>query len=62
MTYWRVAQRARAFLSDNSGATAIEYALIAGSISILIVTLALQTGETVQDKFQAVVDGFSGLN
>ncbi len=56
------ADRARGFLWDDSGATAIEYALIAGSISIVIVTLVLQTGEAVQDKFQAVADGFNDLN
>lgn len=62
MIVWRIAERARDFLGDESGATAIEYALIAGSISIVIVTLALQTGEALQDKFQAVADGFNSLN
>lgn len=57
-----LAHRVRCFLRDDSGATAIEYALIAGSISIVIVSLALQTGEALQDKFQAVADGFNSLN
>lgn len=62
MIVGRIADRVRRFLGDDSGATAIEYALIAGSISIVIVTLVLQTGEAVQDKFQAVADGFNDLN
>lgn len=61
MIFGRIANRMRGFLGDDSGATAIEYALVAGSISIVIVTLALQTGEAVQDRFQAVADGFNDL-
>lgn len=39
----------RTFARDDSGSTAIEYALIAGGISIVIVTAAISLGETVRD-------------
>jgi pilus assembly protein Flp/PilA len=42
------------FLKDQSGATAIEYAIIAGGISILIVTAVNGMGTTLNDKFTSV--------
>ena len=38
-------------LRDASGATAIEYALIAALISILIIAGVTQVGTTVRDAF-----------
>lgn len=46
------------FLKDNSGATAIEYALIAGFISISIIAAATAIGVEVQTAFKDVDDGF----
>jgi pilus assembly protein Flp/PilA len=46
------------FLWDESGATAIEYALIAGSISIVIVTVALSIGTDLVSIFTKVENGF----
>lgn len=40
---------ARAFARNESGATAIEYALIAGGISIVILTAVIAVGDTVRD-------------
>ena len=49
----------RRFLRDTSGATAIEYCLIAGFVSILIVTGATAIGTRLNAKFTLVS---SGLN
>jgi pilus assembly protein Flp/PilA len=46
------------FGRDESGATAIEYALIAGSIGLAIVTVALEVGQGIVDVFTAVKKGF----
>ncbi len=42
------------FLKDDSGATAIEYALISSLISIVIVTAATTVGTSLQTTFNAV--------
>jgi pilus assembly protein Flp/PilA len=42
------------FLSDASGATSIEYALIAAGISIVIVTAVNGIGSALSTKFVAV--------
>lgn len=39
----------RAFARNENGATAIEYALIAGGISIVILVAVISVGETVRD-------------
>lgn len=46
------------FQDDVSGATAIEYALIAGLLSISIITAATTVGQRLVDIFTAVNDGF----
>ena len=46
------------FSNDKHGATAIEYALIAASISIVIVTAVTAIGTTLKGFFDAVVAGF----
>jgi pilus assembly protein Flp/PilA len=42
------------FLQDESGATAIEYGLIAGLISVVIIVALKSTGTRLSTKFQAV--------
>lgn len=42
------------FLADQSGATAIEYCLIAAGISIVIVTAVNGIGSTLNTKFASV--------
>jgi pilus assembly protein Flp/PilA len=42
------------FLKDESGATAIEYCLIAAGISIVIVVAVNGIGTTLNDKFTSV--------
>ena len=44
------------FAADTSGATAIEYALIAGFISILIITAVTLLGSNVKALYQDLVD------
>jgi pilus assembly protein Flp/PilA len=46
----------KAFAADDSGATAIEYALIAGFISIVIVTSVTTLGSNVNALFQRLVN------
>jgi pilus assembly protein Flp/PilA len=46
------------FQKDASGATAIEYALIAGLVSIVIVAGATSIGSRLFDIFTAVNNGF----
>ena len=42
------------FLSDTSGATAIEYGLIAGLIAVVIITAIKNIGTNANRKFQAI--------
>ena len=42
------------FVKDNSGATAIEYGLIAAGISIAIIAVVNQLGTKLQDTFTSV--------
>ncbi len=42
------------FLADRSGATAIEYCLIAAGISIVIVTVVNGMGTQLNNKYQSV--------
>ncbi|NVK33024.1 MAG: Flp family type IVb pilin [Rhodobacteraceae bacterium] len=46
----------RAFVDDEAGATAIEYAVIAGMISISIVTAVAAIGVTVKDDLYTVIE------
>jgi len=48
-----------AFVNDESGATAIEYALIASIISISIAAGALAIKGSLIDTFTSVVSGFA---
>ena len=46
------------FVRNDSGATAIEYALIASGIAAAIIAVVTTLGATLQSKYQAVSDGF----
>jgi pilus assembly protein Flp/PilA len=54
----RIAKLTSDFLRDESGATAIEYALIAAGISIVIVAAVIGIGSSVNGRFVAVNDAF----
>ncbi|MGW1420622.1 Flp family type IVb pilin [Bradyrhizobium manausense] len=42
------------FWSDESGATAIEYGLIAAGIALAIITVVNNLGSTMNDKFGSI--------
>ena len=42
------------FISDCSGATAIEYGLIAGLIAVAVITAITTVGTSLQNKFNQV--------
>ena len=42
------------FLSDQSGATAIEYGLIAAGIALAIIAVVNGLGTTLNDKFSSI--------
>ena len=44
----------RAFLESESGATAIEYGLIAGLIAVVIITAVTTIGTQLSGKFSAI--------
>ncbi len=46
-------------MTDTSGATAIEYALIGTLISIVILTALTTMGTTMATFFQSVANGFN---
>ena len=48
------------FAKDESGATAIEYGLIAALIAVVIISAVTALGTTIAAKFQAVVTGMGG--
>lgn len=48
----------RRFLACERGATAIEYAMIAGTISMVILSALLSIGPSIKNFFTAVRDGF----
>jgi pilus assembly protein Flp/PilA len=45
-----------AFFKDESGATAIEYGLIAAGISVVIIASVNAIGSTLNSKFQYISD------
>jgi pilus assembly protein Flp/PilA len=47
------------FVRDESGATAIEYGLIAALIAVVIITVLTTIGGNLNTKFQAVADGLA---
>jgi pilus assembly protein Flp/PilA len=49
----------RKFLKDESGATAIEYGLIAALVSVAIIAVLGFLGQSLNDTFKAVNTGLS---
>jgi pilus assembly protein Flp/PilA len=48
------------YASDESGATAIEYGLIAALISVVIIGVLSTLGTNLNDKFQTIADELEG--
>jgi pilus assembly protein Flp/PilA len=49
----------RRFLADDSGATAIEYSIIAAGIAVVIVLSVNAIGNSVKGAFESVSNGFN---
>lgn len=49
----------RKFLQDESGATAIEYGLIAALVSVAIIAMLSLLGNNLNSTFKAVADNLS---
>jgi len=49
-----------AFLKDESGATAIEYGLIAAGISVVIIAAVTTVGNNLQTTFNKVGNALAG--
>jgi pilus assembly protein Flp/PilA len=49
----------RRFFADESGATAIEYSIIAAGIAVVIVLSVNAIGNSVKSKFESVSSGFN---
>ncbi|HST91030.1 MAG TPA: Flp family type IVb pilin [Brevundimonas sp.] len=47
------------FMNDESGATAIEYGLIAALIAVVIISAVTALGTTIKAKFEAVTAGMA---
>ena len=50
----------RRFLKNESGATAIEYALIAGLMAVACITALTTLGGTMSDQFKLISGKISG--
>ena len=49
------------FLADDAGATSIEYAIIAGMLSIVILAAVTSVGSALNTKFAEISAGLDGL-
>ena len=49
------------FTTDESGATAIEYGLIAGLVSVVVVTALLLLGPQLTTVFGTITDALAGV-
>lgn len=47
------------FIKDESGATAIEYGLIAGLIAVVIIGTLTALGDNISDLFGKISDGIT---
>jgi pilus assembly protein Flp/PilA len=52
----------RKFLEDQSGATSIEYGLIAAGIGVALITLVGQVGGELRTLFENLQSGLSNFN
>jgi pilus assembly protein Flp/PilA len=50
-------KRIQAFLKDQSGATAVEYGLLAASISLMIISVIKGAGSNLKTTFGSVSTG-----
>lgn len=53
-------EKLRSFIKREDGASAIEYALIAGLIAVAIITAAGLLGDEISEVFTAITTALSG--
>ncbi len=51
-----------AFMNDESGATAIEYGLIAALVSVVLITVLTKLGTQLDSKFNDIASAISGAD
>ena len=51
---WEMLDRLQAFLKDDSGATAIEYALISAGVALAIITAVKGVGTKLNATFSSI--------
>jgi pilus assembly protein Flp/PilA len=54
-----IRSKLRHFLGNESGATAIEYALLASGVAGVIIAAVSAMGTSLQGMYQSVSDGFN---
>ncbi len=54
MTFSKIRDCLKRFANDDTGATAVEYAIIAGGISVALALVIYVLGDTVFGKYEAV--------
>ena len=59
MTRSQTMRSLRDFIRDDSGATAIEYALIASGIAAAIIAVVMSMGTTLNGMYTSVANGFN---
>lgn len=50
----------KTFARDDSGATAIEYGLIAAGIAVAIIAVVGLVGDSLEETFESIKDGLDG--
>ena len=55
-----MAKLVKRFLHDESGATAIEYGLIAALIAVVLIGVLTTLGTTLRTRFGAICQGIKG--
>jgi pilus assembly protein Flp/PilA len=55
----RVMKQGVRFLKDQSGATAIEYGLIAGLIAVVIIGAVTRLGSNISNKFNIIANNLT---
>lgn len=58
--YIRASKQIKAFASSETGATAIEYGLIAAGIAVAIATIVFTLGTSISAKFDSVNTKING--
>lgn len=58
----RMRERALAFLKEKDGASAIEYAIIAGLIAVAIIGGATALGGGIDNMFETISNTLKGLD